>query len=213
LWGDVEVIGDDEQTVRVTRNTGPSPSDPTVLGESGAPVSVVRDGGQIRIAQDLAPGQQFASSDLMVRVPRDLAIQVEMLRGGEIALSGTKGDTEVTNHNGSVRLTDVAGGLRITSKNGAITGSVSGPLEPSASFASLNGEIVLTLPSDASATARLRTDNGRLISDFPSEVRERETSLGTGAEVLVDINGGGPPLLATTRSGDVVLRRRAPGEE
>jgi hypothetical protein len=132
---------------------------------------------------------------------------VEMARGGEIVLVGSRGDADVTNRNGSVRVDDVAGPVRVSALNGSITGEVSGPLEPSASFASLNGEVDLMLPFDAAATVRLRTDNGRLRSDFPLEIVDRPTSLGRGAEVRAELNGGGSPLTATTRSGDVYLRR------
>jgi hypothetical protein len=207
LWGGVELVGDDGTTVRVVRNTSVGGSDPTVIAEAGSAVSVVRSGDQIEISQVLPGEGAFASSFIEVRVPRDRAVSVEMLRGGEITLAGTRGDLEVTNHNGSVVLSDVSGGVRVSAQNGSITGELSGPVEPSASFASLNGEIDLTLPGDASITARLRTDNGRLRSDFPLEVVERSTFLGRGAEVVAEINGGGTPFVATTRSGDVVLRR------
>ncbi|MBT8397726.1 MAG: DUF4097 family beta strand repeat protein [Gemmatimonadetes bacterium] len=207
LWGAVRMIGDDESTVRVARIRTGQPGDPTVIAESGDPVSVVRSGDEVTITQELPDEKTFASSYIEVRFPREAPILIEMLRGGEISLIGTQGDAEVTNHNGSVRLEDVAGSVRVSASNGAITGVITGPLAPSASFASLNGEIDLTLPYDASITARLRTDNGRLRSDFPVEVTERQTSLGEGAEVVAEINGGGTPFIATTRSGDVVLRR------
>ena len=209
LWGEVDMVGDDGTTVRVVRKTAAQGSDPTLIDESGAPVSLVRVGDRIEIKQVMPGEKAFASSSIEVRFPRGRSIGVEMLRGGEIALIGTRGDVEVTNHNGSVRLEDVSGSMQVSARNGSITGELSGPLAPSASFASLNGEIDLTLPSDAAITARLRTDNGRLRSDFPMEITERTTSLGQGAEVLAEVNGGGTPFIATTRSGDVFLRRAA----
>lgn len=211
LWGAVEMVGDDETTVRIVSQPSQLSNDPTVIAETNDPVSVERIGDQIIIKQDTPEEGAFLSSLIQVRFPRDRSIVVEMLRGGEISLVGTRGDAEITNHNGSVRLDDVSGSLQVSAQNGAITGEISGPLQPSAAFNSLNGEIELTLPADAAFLARLRTDNGRLRSDFPFEIQERVTPLGQGAEVLVEINGGGAPLIATTRSGDVYLRRAADG--
>lgn len=207
LWGQIRMVGDDGTTVRVSRIAPDDSTDPTLIAASSAAVSVERVGDEIRVSQETPREGFFASSDLEVRFPRDRAVVIEMVRGGEVLLMGSRGDAEVTNRNGSVRLDDVSGPVRVSALNGSITGEISGPLEPSASFASLNGEVDLTLPFDAAVTARLRTDNGRLRSDFPLEVLDRDTSLGTGAEVRAELNGGGSPLIATTRSGDVYLRR------
>lgn len=206
-WGQVKVVGDDGSTIRMSRSTRPRSAGPTVMAEAGTPVAMTLVEDELRVEQAAKQEGGFASSFLELRVPREAPLTIKMSNGGEIFLTGTRGDVEVVNLNGSVHLEDVGGPVRVSASNGAITGSLAGSLDSGMSFASLNGEIDLTLPPDVALTARLRTDNGRVKSDFPFEVTERNTSMGNGAEVLAEINGGGTPFVATTRSGDVILRR------
>lgn len=204
-WGELRVIGDSGSTVRLTE-LPERQRDSTVIAATTAPVSWRFERDELIITQDTAGRGRFPTTVLEVRVPRSTALRLAMTRGGEIEVRGVEGDTEITNHNGSVQLIDVGGALRVTAMNGEIVGSIRS-LGASASFASLNGQIDLTLPADATLTARLRTSNGRLRSEFPVRVGERTSSLGAGVEVTARINGGGVPFIATTRSGDVVLRR------
>ena len=206
-WGEVTVIGEDRPSLGITEQHERLERDPTVIASSGAPVVARRGNGELRITQDTTGRGRFPSSAIEVRIPRASSLHVEMLRGGELDIRDVAGDTEITNHNGSVALTDVSGALRITAMNGAITGSLR-DIGPSASFASLNGEIDLSLPANAALTARLRTSNGRVRSEFTVQVEERVSSPEDGVEVRARINGGGVPFIATTRSGDIVLRRR-----
>lgn len=211
LWGEARVIGDGGLTVRITEYPERLETDPSVIAATGAPIISRLEGNELEITQDTSGQGRFPASAIEVRVPKASALRVVMLRGGELDVRGLNGDTEIRNHNGSVSLADMAGGIRVTAMNGAITGTLLG-VGPSASFASLNGEIDLTLPDGVALTARLRTANGRLRSEFPVEVEERSSTLGDGVEVTATINGGGTPFIATTRSGDITLRRRSTDE-
>jgi len=106
--------------------------------------------------------------------------------------------------NGAVDVA-AAGNVEAKTMNGAINASMgrtdwNGEL----SLETMNGEVRVTLPDDASTEVSARTANGSIASDFPLEIRRRPgPSTATGT-----IGGGGRSLRIQTMNGAVRIQRR-----
>jgi hypothetical protein len=143
------------------------------------------------------PGE---SGDFQITVPRNTAIIVNDLWGGDVACSGISGDLDIRSRNGKVSLDDVSGGALVEARNGEIRATVreiheGRPL----SFTSVNGAVSIRLPADAKANVRLRTQNGTILTDFdekalvtateiapPYPRRLRQAPSGNGGDALDD---------------------------
>jgi len=66
------------------------------------------------------------------------------------------------------------------------------------------GDIEISLPPDASLRVRVRTEEGKIESDFDLPIKERDD--GEVMEGVIAHNGG--MLKAYTNEGDVLLRKK-----
>ena len=66
-------------------------------------------------------GSNFCWVNYEIRVPADLALQVDS-SDGSVRISGTTGPITVDGDNGSVRLADVSGPLQVSTDNGRVEG-------------------------------------------------------------------------------------------
>lgn len=158
--------------------------------------------------------------DLSVRVPRATSVKINCLNGGEMKLSGLTGDLEINNQNAGVSATGITGTVMAHSLNGKVTVVLDRitPGKPM-SFSSLNGDIDVTLPADAKATLRARTDNGETYTDFEVQLQaskpvvEDNRASGGKYKVKTDrtmvgmVNGGGPELSFKTLNGNIYIRK------
>jgi DUF4097 and DUF4098 domain-containing protein YvlB len=158
-------------------------------------------------------------ADLMITVPADTSLKLETTRGA-IEVDGVNGEVEAKGLNGRMNLLNISGTVVANNLNGEIKASLrrvdaSKPM----SFSSLNGAIDVTLPADAKANLKMRSDRGEINSDFEIKltsggradanermngrrrVRFNRTMYGT-------INGGGPEISFYTLNGTINLRKR-----
>lgn len=125
----------------------------------------------------VSEGFQGGGADFVLTVPQATRITVQSSWGGDVTCTDLSGDLEIKNMSGQVRLNGVRGGVLVETMNGEIRANIAElrdghPL----SFTSMNGEVVLRVPSDAKANVRLRTQNGAVLTDFD------ETALVTKTE-------------------------------
>lgn len=104
-----------------------------------------------------------------VNVPRQSAVAITTYTG-RIQCANIAGDVDVHSMSGSITLEDMAGGATVEANNGRVRAgfSVLRPQHP-VSVTSLNGEVVLYLPSDAKANLQLRTQNGTILTDYSEQ--------------------------------------------
>lgn len=155
---------------------------------------------------------------LEVQVPYDFSVKVKTVNNGRIRIEKVKGEIEATNINGDVRLTDISGSAVANTINGEITATFDAvtPNTPM-SFTSLNGDIEVTFPASVKMTARLKSANGEIFTDFDMNISmmdQRETSNEQGVykvkvdkQVTGEVNGGGPTMFFETHNGDVIIRK------
>jgi hypothetical protein len=156
--------------------------------------------------------------DIEVRVPSRTNLRVEGTNGQQITVDGVEGDIEIAHTNGGIRAVNVAGSVVAETTNGAVTVVLTRMVADKAmAFASLNGNVDVTLPRTAKATLRMQTENGDVYTDF--EIQTRATtaqqrvggggprSLDVNRAIVGSINGGGPEFTLRTFNGNIYLRR------
>jgi hypothetical protein len=160
--------------------------------------------------------------DFTIRVPRDAALRLCTINGGDVIVSGTQGDFTVDNVNGLIDMKSVAGSGRAHTVNGAVSVSfTANPTQPS-SFKSVNGNIDVSFLDGLSADLAMKTFNGGLFTDFdvqplagrvaaPGERRNGRFLYRANEFTRVRVGNGGPELTFETLNGNVRARRTGGG--
>ena len=233
LFGSITVRGADVRDVEVTthrRMDGgrheheherehPEPPPPPGMKRLDSPpaLDVVETDNVVNIKT----GVWGSSSDLVVTVPRHSSLELKTVNGGGITVEGVDGEIDADELNGSITLKDVSGSVVAHSLNGAVNVvldqvDASKPM----SFSTMNGDIDVTLPENARANLRMKTDNGAIYSDFDVKLSGGQsftTDSGhhDGAyHIRLDrtlhgtINGGGPEYQFTSFNGRIYIRKK-----
>jgi DUF4097 and DUF4098 domain-containing protein YvlB len=156
--------------------------------------------------------------DFTIRVPRDAAIRLCTINDGDVLVTGTQGDFDVSNVNGLIEMKSVAGSGRAHTVNGPVTISfTANPKQPS-SFKSVNGNVDVQFREGLSADFAMKTMNGGLFTDF--DIQQMPTAPPPAGErrdgkfvfrlnqfTRVRVGGGGPEITFETLNGNVRARR------
>lgn len=163
------------------------------------------------------------NGSLVIKVPYSTSLKLECTNGGDMKVDHVSGDLELSNLNGSVIATEVSGSVIAHSLNGKVVVTLDKiTADKPMSFSTMNGDVDITLPGDARAGVKLKSDNGDAFSDFdiklnPSAnapVVEDGRSKGGKYKVKMDrttsgtINGGGPEMSFKTYNGNIYLRKK-----
>ncbi|HXV75865.1 MAG TPA: hypothetical protein VD788_06045 [Candidatus Polarisedimenticolaceae bacterium] len=154
--------------------------------------------------------------DFEIRVPRRIDVDLRTVNGGEIEVTGVRGDYRVANVNGGVRLLHVDGSGRANTVNGPIRVVFDGNPRAESEFRTVNGDVDLEFQPDLSADVRAKTFNGEIWTDFDAEPlpldapqtarRDGKTVIRTDRWAALRIAGGGPLLTFETLNGDILIR-------
>lgn len=158
--------------------------------------------------------------DFVLRVPRQIALALRTVNGGELRVEGTSGEFDVMNVNGGIEMFDIAGHGRVRTVNKDLRVVFrTNPTLPS-SFSTVNGDVVVSFQPPLSATLRLKTFQGGLYTDFETTTalpaltpvtdrRDGKFVYKADRSVGVRVGSGGPELRFETLNGDVrILQRR-----
>lgn len=240
LSGSIHVTGDDGSDVRVDAVTRVEADDDATLRaglqalkleaeEKGSTVAItLRDDGESTCGeQERHRGPAWwdrrrysSSTDLAVRVPRDVRVRLCTVNGDVVSVTGVTGDFDVSNVNGKVVLSGMGGSGSATTVNGGIDASFTASPKGESRFKTVNGTIDTTFPREFSADLQLKTFNGELFTDFDTTAlpveAERAERAGRPRYVYrqrgftkVRVGAGGPLLTFDTLNGDVRIRRAA----
>jgi hypothetical protein len=177
------------------------------LGINLNPPTLVEENNNVIVVT----GGSGIPADLDIEVPVRTNLSIRALNGRSITADGVEGEIEVSSTNGSIRLTNVSGSIVADTTNGNVTAALK-DLAPdrSMSFASMNGNIDVTLPSSAKANVRIGTQNGESFSDFEILVAPSSRPVsraGRGRTMVGTINGGGAQLDLRALNGNINVRR------
>ena len=156
--------------------------------------------------------------DFTIKVPRDAALRLCTVNGGDLIVTGTQGDFDVTNVNGLINMQNVAGSGRAHTVNGPVSVSfTANPKQPS-SFKTVNGSVDVQFLDGLSAEFAMKTMNGGLFTDF--EVQPLPATMAAAPErkdgrftyraneyTRVRVGSGGPQITFETLNGNVRARR------
>ncbi len=158
-------------------------------------------------------------SDLEIQVPINFSVKARTVNNGTVRIENVQGEVEANNVNGSIYLTDISGSAVANTVNGKLV-AVFRQVTPDTpmSFTSLNGDIDVTFPAATKMSARIKTLNGEIYTDFEMNVTttgNRETSRSGGMyKVKLDnqingtVNGGGPEMYFKNHNGDIYIRKK-----
>ncbi|HUQ89603.1 MAG TPA: hypothetical protein VM096_18720 [Vicinamibacterales bacterium] len=156
--------------------------------------------------------------DFTIRVPRNAALRLCTINGGDVIVNGTQGDFDVSNVNGLIEMNKVAGSGRAHTVNGPVTVSfTANPKQPS-SFKTVNGNVDVSFLEGLSAEFAMKTFNGGLFTDFDAQPLPNPVSAAgerrNGKFVYraneftrVRVGSGGPQIDFETLNGNVRARR------
>lgn len=156
--------------------------------------------------------------DFTIRVPRDAALRLCTINGGDVIVNGTRGDFDVDNVNGLIAMNQVAGAGSAHTVNGPVTVTFTANPKLPSSFKSVNGNIEVSFPDGLSADFAMKTFNGGLFTDFDAQpLANRVAAAGerrNGRFVYraneftrVRVGAGGPEIVFETLNGNVRARR------
>jgi hypothetical protein len=156
--------------------------------------------------------------DFTIRVPRDAALRLCTINGGDVIVNGTQGNFDVTNVNGLIELREVAGSGRAHTVNGPVSVTfTANPKQPS-SFKTVNGNVDVAFPEGLAADLAMKTFNGGLFTDFDAqplpgpvaaagERRNGKFVYRANQFTRVRVGNGGPEITFETLNGNVRARR------
>jgi hypothetical protein len=229
VFGSVRVRGVDGDQVEIVVTQKLHADDAEAMARARAEVrlDVVEHPGRLELVQDgpfrrddrrarhRDPGYEV-SWDWEVTVPRDAALEVSTVNGGEVRVTDVHGRLDAANVNGDVRLEEVGGETEAATVNGDVEVLFAEALSAPADFATVNGEIDLSFPRGFGAELEFSTLHGEVYTDFevgegPTPARVESSGKGhwrIGHDSVVVLGGGGPRLECSTINGDILIRER-----
>ena len=160
--------------------------------------------------------------DLTIQVPFSTSLELTC-RDDErgVTVERVNAEIEVDTSDGPIVLTGVSGPVVADSSDGEIKVVFSKitPGKPM-SLSAMDGDIDITLPPDAKASLKMKTDDGQIYTDFdvqltPSQEKKEEDERREGGSYRVTyekvtlglINGGGTEIQLTSYDGNIYIRK------
>jgi lia operon protein LiaG len=148
-----------------------------------------------------------------IRLPRNIKLEIksEDWNGDDIRVKGMQNEIDIKANAGDLELEDVSGPLVLNSMNGEIEVTLSNLNQDNpTSIKSTNGDIDISMPSDAKVDFRLSSLNGEIYTDldldFDGEKGDMRRMAG-GMKANAKLNGGGIDFTIYALNGNVYLRQ------
>jgi DUF4097 and DUF4098 domain-containing protein YvlB len=146
-----------------------------------------------------------ASVEYTLTVPRSASLDSASLVNGSLDVEGLQGDLNASLVNGTVKADGLGGEVKISTVNGGVAVNVAtlGGAK-GVSLNSVNGPIVLMVPSGASADVKASTVHGKIINDFGLTVEDGQY---VGSNLSGQIGSGGPRVRLNNVNGSIAIKR------
>ena len=159
--------------------------------------------------------------DLVIRVPYSTSLELSSHNYGDIIVENVKGEIEVNNHNGALKLTKISGSVVANTYNGAVEVTFAQvDTKKPMSFSTWNGDVDITFPSNFKANLKMKSERGDIYSDFDMKMSQAPQRLEKDARkeggryrisfdssIYGSIGGGGQEFLFKTYNGDIFIRK------
>ena len=150
-------------------------------------------------------GDSWASVEYTLTVPRRAKLDGAELVNGSLDVEGVQGDVRASLVNGTVKASGLGGEVKLSTVNGGIEANVAA-LETAkgVQLTSVNGSIVLIVPSGASADVKANTVHGGITNDFGLKVEDGEF---VGHSMSGQIGSGGIRIRLNNVNGSISVKR------
>jgi len=150
-------------------------------------------------------GDSWASVEYTLTVPRRAKLDGAELVNGSLDVEGVQGDVRASLVNGTVKASGLGGEVKLSTVNGGIEANVAA-LETAkgVQLNSVNGPIVLIVPSGASADVKASTVHGGITNDFGLKVEDGEY---VGHSMSGQIGSGGARIRLNNVNGSIAVKR------
>jgi DUF4097 and DUF4098 domain-containing protein YvlB len=146
-----------------------------------------------------------ATVEYSLTIPRKARIDSADLVNGSLEIEGAEGDVKAACVNGNVKARGLTGDVKLSTVNGGVEATIARLDESkSTSLNSVNGSIVLTIPSDANAQVKANTIHGAITNDFGLQVNDGEY---VGHDLSGQIGNGGPRIRLSNVNGSITIKR------
>ena len=150
-----------------------------------------------------------ATVEYALTVPRRAVLESIELVNGSIDIEGVEGNVKASSVNGRLTARGLGGESRLSTVNGPLQVSFTNldqakPIE----LISVNGPLVLVIPSNANASVRASTVHGGISTDFGLHVKHGEY---VGHSMDGQIGTGGPKIKLSNVNGPIRVTHRQDG--
>ncbi len=147
----------------------------------------------------------WASVEYTLTIPRGGQLDGAELVNGSLDVQGVQGFVRASLVNGTVKADGLGGEVRLSTVNGGIEANVA-TLETAkgVQLTSVNGSIVLIVPSGASADIKASTVHGGITNDFGLKVDDGQF---VGHSMNGQIGSGGARIRLNNVNGSIAVKR------
>ncbi|HEX8845449.1 MAG TPA: DUF4097 family beta strand repeat-containing protein [Pyrinomonadaceae bacterium] len=150
-----------------------------------------------------------ATVEYTLTVPRNARIDSIELINGNLDIDGIQGDVKASSINGRLTARGLTGTTNLSTINGSLEAAfdrldASNPI----SLGSVNGNVVLTIPSDSNADLKAGTVHGAIRNDFGLPVRRGEY---VGNDLAGQLGQGGVRIKLGNVNGGITIRHAQDG--
>ncbi len=146
-----------------------------------------------------------ASVEYTLTIPRGARLDGAELVNGSLDIEGVQGDVHASLVNGQVKAGGLGGEVKLSTVNGGVEANVALlDAAKGVTLNSVNGPIVLIVPSGASAQVKASTVHGRITNDFGLEVEDGQY---VGHNLSGQIGSGGPRIRLNNVNGSIAIKR------
>jgi DUF4097 and DUF4098 domain-containing protein YvlB len=196
--GSVRIEGWDREEVQV-HGVKSAKTNPQDLQRVQIEVAVAPGSVDVRTRYPEDEGVEV-TVEYRIRVPRRVLLQSVQTVNGNLLVSGVEGAADLRAVNGDVLVTDTYGRLRARTTNGTVQLELHfSRLPEPVELATVNGVVVVALPSDIDADLEISSVNGDFRSELPVKVQGSMAS----REFRGTLGRGGSPLRIRTVNGGI----------
>lgn len=146
-----------------------------------------------------------ASVEYTLTIPRGARLDGAELVNGSLDIDGVQGDVEASLVNGEVKAGGLGGEVKLSTVNGRVEANVARLNESKGvNLNSVNGSILLIVPSGANAQVRASTIHGGITNEFGLAVEDGQF---VGHNLSGQIGSGGPRIRLNNVNGSVAIKR------
>lgn len=146
-----------------------------------------------------------ASVEYTLTIPRGARLDGAELVNGSLDIEGVQGDVHASLVNGEVKAGGLGGEVKLSTVNGGVEANVALlDAAKGVTLNSVNGPIVLIVPSGANAQIKASTVHGPIRNDFGLAVEDGQY---VGHSLSGQIGTGGPRIRLNNVNGSIAIKR------